>query len=145
MTEVMPATPPHTSLRMLLRSWPGLSSKNCANLVSAHDLQRNRGFCTYAFVEVITAKLHGGVGDNADAVGSVSTHETPPSLLFPHLPKSLAHAHFVLVASLALDLEQDLESLQGGDHGAGDGASHSTGHERGHHRLRDGQSNIGEG
>lgn len=59
----------------------------CPRLVGAHfEPQRLRKLVdTYPFVEVVTAELDSGIGDDADAVGSITTHEAPPTLLLPHL------------------------------------------------------------
>ena len=63
----------------------------------------------YPFIEVVAAELHSRIGDDADAVGTITAHEAPPALLHPHLLESLADREFVGIAADALDLHQDLE------------------------------------
>ena len=84
---------------------------------------------TYSLVDVVCAELNSRIGDNADAVGAVASHEAAPTLLPPHFGEGLGDRHFVLVAADALDLEEDLEALEGRDDGARDGARNTAGDE----------------
>jgi hypothetical protein len=46
---------------------------------------------THPLVEVIAAELHSRVGNNADTVGAIASHKTPPTFLLPHLHQSFAY------------------------------------------------------
>lgn len=92
----------------------------------------------YLFVKVVTAELDSRVGDNADAVCPVSSHEAPPPFLPPHLPQCLADRQLVRISPGTLNLHQDLESLQRRHHRPGDSAGHTSTAEGGDHWLRDG-------
>lgn len=97
-----------------------------------------RGMNQYLLVKVVTAELDSRVGNNADAVCPVSSHEAPPPFLPPHLPQRLADRQLVGISPGALDLEQDLESLQRRHHRPGDSAGDTSTTESGDHWLRDG-------
>lgn len=103
----------------------------------------------YPLVKVVTAELDSRIGNNADAVCSVSSHEAPPAFFPPHLPKCLADGQLVGISTSTLDLHQNLESFQRRYHCSGDGASHTSTAEGGDHWLRDGipksQRPIGAG
>lgn len=56
--------------------------------------------------------MYGRIRYNTDAVGAVSTHESPKSLFLPHLGEASANGHLVLFAAWSLYLEEDLKALQ---------------------------------
>lgn len=85
---------------------------------------------TYFLVDVVCAELDSGVRDNSNTIGSVASHETPPTFVPPHLGQSLWNRHFVFVATDALDLEKNLEALEGRYDGSRDSARHAAGDER---------------
>lgn len=89
----------------------------------------------YPAVEIVAAELDSRVGHDADAIGAIPAHETLPALFLPHLAERLAHRELVLCAAGALDLEQDLEALKGGDDGSRHGASDTAGAEGGNYGL----------
>lgn len=91
---------------------------------------------TYPLVEVVAAELNGRVGDDANAIGAIASHESPPALLSPHLAKRLPDRQLILVTAGALDLKQYLQALQRGDDSAGDCAGHPTGAKGRNYRLR---------
>ena len=90
---------------------------------------------TYPLVNVVCAELHSRVGHNAYAIGSIAGHEPPPALFPPHLRQRFRHRHFIFLAPDALDLEEDLEALEGRDDGSGHGAGHASSHEGSNDRL----------
>lgn len=80
-----------------------------------------------ALVEVVATELDGRIGHDPDAVGAVAAHEAAPALFHPHLLQGLAHRELVFVAAGRLDLEQDLEALEGRDDGTRDSARDAAG------------------
>lgn len=127
--------PPHVSRARGDRSAPGCVSKMCctSNKRSAHAPggqtltgSGGRSVWTDPLVEVVAPKLHCRVGHDSDAICTVSPHETPPTLFSPHLLQRLPNAQLVLIAARALDLEQDLQALQGGNNRPRHGAGHAT-------------------
>lgn len=90
---------------------------------------------TYPLVNVVCTELHSRVGYNAYAICSIAGHEPSPALFPPHFRQRLRHRHFVFLAPNALDLEQDLEALEGRNDGSGNGAGHASSHEGSNHRL----------
>ena len=100
---------------------------------------------TYPLVNIICAELHSRVGHNAYAIGSIAGHESSPALFPPHLRQRFRHRHFIFLAADALDLEQDLEALEGRDDGSGYGAGHASSHEGSNNRLREAFSEPLEG
>lgn len=46
---------------------------------------------THPLVKVVAAKLHSRVGNNANTVGAIASHEPPPTFLLPHLHQSFPY------------------------------------------------------
>lgn len=94
-TEVIPAAPPQIRRRRELISAPGEGSKNCC--VSAtiilflHGPRCKSGeLCpAYLLVNVVAAKLHGRVRHNSYAICAISSHESAPPFVLPHLHEAL--------------------------------------------------------
>lgn len=78
----------------------------CTHVVSANTHHATRTVY-YPFVEIVAAELDSGVGDDADAVGPIASHEPSPSLLSPHLAQCLSNGQLVSLSSSALDLHQN--------------------------------------
>ena len=88
--------------------------------------RRERRAWTDPLVEVVAAKLDGRVGHDPDAVCAISPHETPPSLFPPHLLQRLPDAQLILLSAGALDLEEDLQTLQRRDNRPRHGTCHAA-------------------
>lgn len=118
-------------------------------MVSLSGSIKARIACKYLLVKVVTAKLDSRIGNNADAVCPVSSHEAPPPFLPPHLAQCLADRQLVGFSPGTLDLHQDLESFQRRHHRPRNSAGHTSTAEGGDHWLRDGflelQRPIGAG
>lgn len=63
---------------------------------------------TYPLVEIICTKLDCRIGHNADAIGAVTRHESPPAFFLPHLCKCLVDGQLVFITAHALYLVQNL-------------------------------------
>lgn len=59
----------------------------------------------YLLVEIITAKLHGGIWNDADAVRPIPTHESSPAFFPPHFHETLPYRQLVLISAGTLHLE----------------------------------------
>ena len=66
---------------------------------------------TYLLVEIVARELHSRVRYYAYTVGTISSHETFPAFIPPHLHESLPNRQLVFRPSRTLYLEQNLESL----------------------------------
>jgi hypothetical protein len=118
-TEVIPAVPPQIRRLTEVMSPPGVISKNWRTGL-VHVEEYDYGVAGYAIlermdahllVEVIAPELHSRIRHDAYAIGPVSPHESPPTLIFPHLGETLSDRELVFFAAHALDLEEDLESF----------------------------------
>lgn len=139
-TEVIPAIPPHVRRARGERSAPGEDSKKfcescCVSLGSLHRLRWSKAHGTHPLVKVVTAELNSRVRHNAHTVGAIASHEASPAFFPPHLGQTLADRQLVGIASYALNLEQDLEALEGGDDGSRDGTGNTAGTEGGNDGL----------
>ena len=86
-TDVIPAMPPHTNLWIDDKSAPGVSSKNyhcCYWFVPLQKVMENRTVA-HLFIEAVAAELDGGIWYNPNAVRSIASHVSSPSLLAPYL------------------------------------------------------------
>nr|POE48004.1 hypothetical protein CFP56_01332 [Quercus suber] len=90
----------------------------------------------HPFVEIITPELHRAVRYDAHAIRAVPRHHPLEPLLAPDLRQRLRDAHLIFAASARLDLQQDLEALEGRHDGARDGTRHAAGDERRDDGLR---------
>lgn len=113
-----------------------LAKTHCAKLAcdsrgSQVDICAN----TYLSVEVVASELNGRVRYNADAIGTITSHEASPAFLSPHLGQRLVDGHLVVGAVHILDLEQDLEALEGGDDSSRYGSGDTSGAKGGHDGL----------
>ena len=66
----------------------------------------------YPPVQIVTPELHSRIGDYSYTIGAIAAHKASPALLLPHLPKRPANPQLVLGVSGALDLQQNLETLE---------------------------------
>ena len=93
-TEVMPAAPPHRSLRKGVKSAPGDGSTNFKynnQLLRSNDGDERAKSWAYSFIEIITPELYCGIWYNPYTVGAVPSHEPPPAFFPPHLHETLSH------------------------------------------------------
>lgn len=100
------------------------------------------GLENVALVEIVAAELDCRIGHDADAVGTITAHEPPPSFFLPHFLESLAYRQLVLLTAGRLYLEQDLESLQRGDNSAGHSTCNAASAECSDHGLADKEAEV---
>jgi hypothetical protein len=99
-TEVMPAAPPQTRRLTEVMSPPGEFSKNYLRgsadaatftftswLVKPHL----RGGNAYLLIEVIAPELDRRIWHDTYAICSVSSHESSPTFVLPHLHEALSN------------------------------------------------------
>lgn len=90
-TEVTPAKPPQMSRLKEVRPDPGYSSNICCTLVSTHaELKGLSDHNIHFLVKVERAELDGGVRHYANAIRTISAHESSPTFFAPHLHQALA-------------------------------------------------------
>jgi hypothetical protein len=121
-TEVMPAAPPHIKRRSefispcVSKNYNKISVKSSFtgvynNSRSGHDTMNccaNKKKTAHILIEIVTSKLYGRVWNDSYTVRAVSSHESSPSFVFPHLHETFSDGELIFFTAGALDLEQDL-------------------------------------